>query len=47
MGGPGGGMGPGGGSASASEITAWVEANFTAITVGTTTVYDVGQSLTS
>ncbi|MET8874217.1 glycosyltransferase family 39 protein [Nocardia sp. NPDC004604] len=47
MGAPGGGMGPGGGSGSASEITAWVKANFTAITVGTTTVYDLSLPLTS
>ncbi|WP_433683195.1 ArnT family glycosyltransferase [Nocardia sp. CA-119907] len=44
----GGGMGgPGGGSGNGSEITAWVEANFTAITVGTTTVYDLALPLTS
>ncbi|MEU0506671.1 glycosyltransferase family 39 protein [Nocardia sp. NPDC005998] len=47
MGAPGGGMGPGGGSGSASEIAAWVKANFTAITVGTTTVYDLSLPLTS
>ncbi|WP_433760206.1 ArnT family glycosyltransferase [Nocardia sp. CA-135398] len=42
----GGGMGggPGGGSnTSASEITAWVEAHYTASTVGGTTVYDLSQ----
>ncbi|MEV2218625.1 glycosyltransferase family 39 protein [Nocardia vinacea] len=42
----GGGMGggPGGGSnSSASEITAWVKAHYTAITVGGTTVYDLRQ----
>ncbi|WP_063047817.1 ArnT family glycosyltransferase [Nocardia pseudovaccinii] len=42
----GGGMGggPGGGSnSSASEITAWVKAHYTAITVGGTTVYDLSQ----
>jgi 4-amino-4-deoxy-L-arabinose transferase-like glycosyltransferase len=42
-GGPGGGTsdesGPGGGTA--SQITAWVEAHFTAKTVGGTTVYDL------
>ncbi|WP_433208333.1 glycosyltransferase family 39 protein [Nocardia sp. CA-107356] len=44
----GGGMGgPGGGSGSASEITAWVKANFTAVTIGSTTVYDLGQPLAS
>jgi len=44
----GGGMGgPGGGSGSASEITAWVKANFTAVTVGATTVYDLSRPLTS
>ncbi|MBF6172041.1 ArnT family glycosyltransferase [Nocardia blacklockiae] len=38
----GGGMGgPGGGSGSASEITAWVQEHFTATTVGGTTVYDL------
>jgi 4-amino-4-deoxy-L-arabinose transferase-like glycosyltransferase len=43
-GGPGGGGpamgGPGGGN-TASEISAWVTANFTATTVGGTTVYDL------
>ncbi|MFX0575453.1 ArnT family glycosyltransferase [Nocardia nepalensis] len=43
----GGRGGPGGGSGSASEITAWVKANFTAVTVATTTVYDLGQPHTS
>ncbi len=40
----GGGMGGGGGSGSssaASQITAWVEAHFTATTVGGTTVYNL------
>lgn len=39
----GGGMGggPGGNSGSASEITQWVQENFTAKTVGGTTVYDL------
>ena len=32
-----------GGSAAAQEIAAWVAANYTATTVGTTTVYDLGQ----
>ncbi|WP_062988105.1 ArnT family glycosyltransferase [Nocardia anaemiae] len=42
----GGGMGggPGGGSnSSASEITAWVKAHYTASTIGGTTVYDLRQ----
>ncbi|MFI6959832.1 ArnT family glycosyltransferase [Nocardia sp. NPDC050408] len=42
----GGGMGggPGGGSnSSGSEITAWVKAHYTAITVGGSTVYDLSQ----
>lgn len=42
----GGGMGgPGGGSGSAAEITAWVQEHFTAITVGGTTVYDLTQPI--
>jgi hypothetical protein len=41
-----GGVGPGaggfgGGSSAASQITSWVEQNFTAIDVGGTTVYDL------
>ncbi|MFC5643696.1 ArnT family glycosyltransferase [Kitasatospora cinereorecta] len=44
-GGMGGGRGGGmGGSSDSSEITAWVEANFTAQTVGSTTVYDLTAS---
>jgi hypothetical protein len=43
LGGPGGG-GPGGSTGSGSEIQAWVEANFTATTVGGTTVYDLTSS---
>ena len=35
------GGGPGGGAGTASEITAWVEANFAATTIGGTTVYDL------
>jgi 4-amino-4-deoxy-L-arabinose transferase-like glycosyltransferase len=35
----GGGRGPGGGSSTASAIQSWVEANFTATTVGGSTVY--------
>ncbi len=37
----GGGFGGGGGSSTASEISSWVEQNFTATTVGGTTVYDL------
>ncbi len=41
-GGQGGGGAPGGGSSgTSSEIRAWVEANFTATTVGGATVYDL------
>jgi 4-amino-4-deoxy-L-arabinose transferase-like glycosyltransferase len=40
-GGFGGGLGGGGGSSTASEISSWVEQNFTATTVGGTTVYDL------
>ena len=36
-----GGDGMGGGSGAASEIQAWVQANFPATTVGGTTVYDL------
>jgi hypothetical protein len=39
-----GGGGPGGSTGSGSEIQAWVEANFTATTVGGTTVYDLTSS---
>jgi hypothetical protein len=39
-GGPGGGLG--GGSSTGSAITAWVEAHYTAATVGGMTVYDLG-----
>ncbi len=47
-GGMGGGAGgPGGGSGSGSEITAWVQANFTATTVGGATVYDLTSPQTS
>ncbi|MFH5208273.1 ArnT family glycosyltransferase [Antrihabitans sp. NCIMB 15449] len=35
------GGGPGGGSGASAEIKAWVEANFTATTVGGSTVYDL------
>jgi len=41
VGGGGGAGGPGGGSSTGSEIQAWVEANFTATTVGGVTVYDL------
>jgi 4-amino-4-deoxy-L-arabinose transferase-like glycosyltransferase len=40
FGGPGGGLG--GGSSTNSAITAWVEANYTATTIGGMTVYDLG-----
>jgi len=33
--------GPGGNGGTASQITAWVEQNFTATTIGGTTVYDL------
>jgi 4-amino-4-deoxy-L-arabinose transferase-like glycosyltransferase len=36
-----GGGGPGGGNGTASAISAWVEATFTATTIGATTVYDL------
>lgn len=38
---PGGRGGPGGGSGTSSEIAAWVEESFTAITVDGTTLYDL------
>ncbi len=45
MGGGRGGGGRGGGSDSAAtQITAWVEATYTATTVGGTTVYDLTSS---
>ncbi len=44
-GGPGGGGGGGGGSSSA--ISEWVSANFTATTVGNTTVYDLTKKASS
>ncbi|WP_019928866.1 glycosyltransferase family 39 protein [Nocardia sp. BMG111209] len=37
----GGGMGPGGGSGVASQITAWVQQHYSATTVGGTAVYDL------
>jgi 4-amino-4-deoxy-L-arabinose transferase-like glycosyltransferase len=40
-GGMGGGMGPGGGNGYAQQISSWVQQNFTATTVGGTTVYDL------
>ena len=40
-GGFGGGPGGGGGSDAASQITTWVQSNFTATTVGGTAVYDL------
>ncbi len=36
-----GGGGPGGGNGAATEITSWVEVNFTATTIGGATVYDL------
>ena len=39
-----GGGGRGGGNSDASQITAWVEQNFTATSVGGTTVYDLTQA---
>ena len=40
----GGGGGPGGGSSStSSQISDWVESNFTQVTVGSTTFYDLSQ----
>jgi hypothetical protein len=48
---PGGtGIGPGGGpgsSGTASQITSWVESNFTATTIGGTTVYDLTGTTTT
>jgi hypothetical protein len=38
-----GGGGPGGGSSTSSAIANWVAANYTATTVGGTTVYDLTQ----
>ncbi len=43
-GGPGGGMG---GSGTASEITAWVEASFTAVTIDGSTFYDLTQPVSA
>ncbi|KRF26465.1 glycosyltransferase family 39 protein [Phycicoccus sp. Soil803] len=43
-GGPGGGMG---GSGTGSEIAEWVAANFTQVTIGGSTFYDLTQPLTS
>ncbi|MCU1389972.1 MAG: putative integral rane protein, partial [Ilumatobacteraceae bacterium] len=37
--------GTGGNSSDASSIRAWVEANFTTVTVGSTTLYDLTQPL--
>jgi 4-amino-4-deoxy-L-arabinose transferase-like glycosyltransferase len=37
----GGGFGPGGNSGTSAQIRAWVEENFTATTIGGTTVYDL------
>jgi hypothetical protein len=43
----GGGRGGFGGSSTSSEITRWVESNFTATTIGGTTVYDLSGGTTS
>jgi 4-amino-4-deoxy-L-arabinose transferase-like glycosyltransferase len=43
-GGAAGGFGGGGGSSTASQITTWVEQNFTATNVGGTTVYDLSSA---
>ncbi|MGO4358777.1 ArnT family glycosyltransferase [Janibacter sp. RAF52] len=44
----GGGMGGGmGGSGSSSQITTWVQANFTEVTIGGTTFYDLTQPIKS
>jgi len=42
----GGGMRQNGGSQAGSEISAWVQENFTAVTVGSTTMYDLSQGAT-
>jgi 4-amino-4-deoxy-L-arabinose transferase-like glycosyltransferase len=39
----GGGFGPGGGRGTGSQITSWVEANFSSVTVGSETFYDLSQ----
>ncbi|MGV9678908.1 glycosyltransferase family 39 protein [Nocardia sp. NPDC003482] len=41
----GNGGGPGGNSGTGAEITTWVKAHFQAVTIGTTTVYDLTQPL--
>ena len=43
-GGFGGGAGGGTGSSASSAITQWVESNFTAQTVGGTTIYDLSSA---
>ncbi len=43
-GGRGGGMGGGGSDSSSSQITSWVEQNFTSTTIGGVTVYDLTSS---
>ena len=43
----GGGGGGRGGSGSSSEITSWVEANFTKVTIGGSTFYDLTKPVTS
>jgi hypothetical protein len=42
-----GGMRQNGGSNSSSEIASWVESTFTAVTVGSTTMYDLSQGATA
>ncbi|MFF0493644.1 ArnT family glycosyltransferase [Nocardia sp. NPDC004068] len=42
----GNGGGPGGNSGTGAEITTWVKAHYQAVTIGTTTVYDLTQPLT-
>ncbi|QGN58524.1 glycosyltransferase family 39 protein [Nostocoides sp. HKS02] len=47
-GGPGGGMGGGtGSSGTGSQISAWVSANFTQVSIGGSTFYDLTQPLTA
>src|SRR5207249_4630443 len=47
FGGGGFGGGPGGNSGTSTQIRAWVEENFTATTIGGTTVYDLTTAATS
>jgi hypothetical protein len=41
----GNGGGPGGDRGTGSAITSWVEANYTSVTVGSQTFYDLSQPL--